>query len=68
MKADEVRALRPGDRVFHWWDTGAFGATQMPMTVVRVNRTTVTVRADNSGEVRRVPFEAIDGCVDWEQS
>ena len=59
MQVSEAQALKPGDRIYKWWDSGAMGAQQMSMRVVRVNRTTVTV--DYSGGRGRVPFNEIDG-------
>jgi len=44
--------LSAGDRVGRWWDTGAFGPNLQPLTVVRVNRVTATVRTDQGSEFR----------------
>ena len=44
--------LAAGDRVARWWDSGAFGADLQPLTVVRVNRVTATVRTDQGGMFR----------------
>jgi hypothetical protein len=55
--------LRPGLRVFFWWDTGAMGPTQIICEVVRVNRVTVDVR-NRYGEIQRARIESIAGI--WE--
>ena len=44
-----------GDRVFYWWETGAFGPTQVTGTVVKLNRVTITVQWDNRQAPQRVP-------------
>lgn len=64
MKSEQIRALKPGDRVWWWFDTG-IGATQVPFTVVRVNSRTVTV-LNGWDEHIRVSHETIEGLVDWE--
>lgn len=51
---------KPGDRVYRWWDTGALGVSLQPLTVVRVNRKTITVRTDE-GTVGRLRPEDIQG-------
>jgi hypothetical protein len=48
---------KPGDRVYRWWDSGAFGMDQQPLTVVRVNRVTVRVRTDQGNEFRINPAD-----------
>jgi hypothetical protein len=48
--------LHKDDRVCRWWDSGAFGMELMPLTVVRVNRVTATVKTDQ-GDVGRVRFD-----------
>lgn len=62
---DKCAAYEPGDRVWWWFDTGAMGARQVVMPVVRVNRLTVTLR-NGYGELVRVRPEVIEGVVDWE--
>lgn len=52
-----------GDRVFRWWDAGTDAEAQ-PLTVVRVNRLTYTVRTDQ-GSSFRLPHDAIAGRADW---
>lgn len=47
---DKVK-IRPGDRVYRWWDAGTHSDIQ-PLTVVRVNRVTVTVDTDQGGRFR----------------
>lgn len=56
--------MTPGDRVYRYWDTGAFGVDLQPLTVVRVNRVTVTVRTDQGGQFRCSP-DMIEGHVHW---
>jgi hypothetical protein len=48
-----------GDRIFRWWDAGCSMDVQ-PLTVVRVNPTTVTVRTDQ-GSTFRLPHADIVG-------
>jgi hypothetical protein len=67
MSPKTVEALTAGDRVYRWWDTGAFGPSPQPLTVVRVNRLTVTVRTDEGGTFR-LPYKDIAGLVDWEEA
>lgn len=57
MRPLTLADLAPGDRVFRWWDTGAFGMTMQPLTVVRVNRKTVTVRTRQGSEFRMAPAD-----------
>ena len=57
--------LSAGDRVARYWDTGAFGSVLQPLTVVRVNQVTATVRTDQGCQFR-IPFADINGRVDWE--
>lgn len=47
----DIDALKPGDRVYRWWDAG-IGYDMQPLTVVRVNRVTVTVNTDQGGRFR----------------
>lgn len=47
----DIDALRPGDRVYRWWDAGIQYDIQ-PLTVVRVNRVTVTVDTDQGNRFR----------------
>ena len=61
-QSDENDAARyaPGDRVWRWWDTGIFGSDPQPLTVIRVNRKTLTVRTDRGAEFR-LPFADCEG-------
>lgn len=56
----------PGDRVWRWWDNGLSGTNQ-PLTVVRVNRKSITVDTDQGSRFRIDPA-AIEGFVDWEEA
>lgn len=49
-----------GDRVYRWWDSGALGVSLQPLTVVRANRKTYTVRTDQ-GSVFRLPHADVVG-------
>lgn len=60
----DVSTLKPGDRVWWWWETNLSPA-QVAVTVVRVNRKTVTV-LNGWNEQIRVRHEVIEGLVDWE--
>jgi hypothetical protein len=46
---------QPGDRVWRWWDSGAFGSSPQPLTVIRVNARTVTVATDEGARFRVAP-------------
>jgi hypothetical protein len=46
--------LKADDRVYRWWDAGSTVDLQ-PLTVVRVNRKTVTVRTDQGNSFRTSP-------------
>jgi hypothetical protein len=59
----EITALVPGDRVYRWWDAGIAAEIQ-ELTVIRVNRLTVTVETA-SGSRFRLPHADIAGRVDW---
>lgn len=54
-----VPVYAPGDRIYRWWDSGAFGADIQPLTVVRVNRKTVTVRTDQASQFRMRPEDIV---------
>lgn len=56
--------LSSGDRVARWWDSGAFGMDLQPLTVVRVNRVTATVRTDQGSEFR-IRFDDIARHIDF---
>lgn len=56
--------LSPGDRVARWWDSGAFGMELMPLTIVRVNRVTATVRTDQ-GDEGRIKFDDLVSHIDF---
>lgn len=60
----DTKSLKPQERVFRWWDAG-FEMTQQPLTVIRVNRKTVTVRTDQ-GSIFRISPDRLDGYVTWE--
>lgn len=47
--------LTPGDRVWRWVWTGGQDQEPQPLTVVRVNRVTVTVRTDQGSTFRLDP-------------
>lgn len=49
----------PGDRIYRWWDSGAFGADIQPLTVVRVNHKTITVRTDQGSQFRMRPDDIV---------
>lgn len=55
-----AKMFEPGDRVYRWWNSGAFGYEIQPLTVIRLNRLTVTVRTD-VGNTFRIPYEDIVG-------
>lgn len=57
--------LKRGDRIYRWWDSGALGADQQALTVVRVNKVTVTVATDQGNRFRLAPADIV-GFVDWE--
>jgi hypothetical protein len=62
-KPELIASLQPGERVYRWWDDGWHGSVQ-PLTVIRVNRMTVTVRTDE-GSSFRLPHADVEGRVDW---
>lgn len=62
-----MSTYNPGDRVYWWFDTGAMGPKQVAVTVVRVNRKTITV-LNNWDEHVRIPQAMIEGLVDWDES
>ena len=51
---------KPGEHIYRWWDSGSGGATMQPLTVVRVNRLTYTVRTDQ-GTTFRLPLHEAAG-------
>lgn len=55
-----------GERIYRWWDAGTSVEPQ-PLTVVRVNRLTLTVRTDQ-GSSFRLPFADVAGRVNWDES
>ena len=63
------KTVKAGDRVYAWVNTGTYNgydqADISTMTIVRINRTTITVDVDHHGR-RRIPPHVIDGIVDWE--
>jgi hypothetical protein len=46
------RPLDVGEKVFRWWDSGAFGASLQVLTVIRVNPKTVTVETKYGSQFR----------------
>ena len=58
--------LKPGDRVFRWVWTGGNDADINLLTVVRVNRVTVTVDTEGGNRIRINPAD-VAGRVDWEE-
>lgn len=55
-----IDALHTGDRVYRYWYSYPTKADPQPLTVVRVNRVTVTVRTD-SGSTFRIDPDSIVG-------
>lgn len=51
--------IQAGDRVYRWWDSG-YKMDPQPLTVVRVNRVTFTVRTDE-GSTFRIPRHLVEG-------
>ena len=43
--------LAVGDRVYRWWDAG-IEMTLQPLTIMRLNRVTATVRTDQGNRFR----------------
>ena len=60
MSNATAAAYKPGDRVYRWWYSFPDQADAQPLTVVRVNRLTVTVRTD-AGSVFRIKPHQIEG-------
>lgn len=56
------RHLAEGDRIYRWWDAG-IAMTVQPLTVIRANRTTVTVDTDEGGRFR-LPYADVAGYYD----
>jgi hypothetical protein len=58
-----------GDRIYRWVLVGQRDSQDLtdiqPLTVVRANRTTLTVRTDE-GNAFRLPHAHVAGRVDWE--
>jgi hypothetical protein len=61
-----VSELKQDDRVYRYVPIGGTSSDIQPLTVVHVNRVTVTVRADGGGTFRMNPADII-GYVDWEE-
>ena len=55
-----MNAYAPGDRVYRYVPTGGGSWEPQPLTVVRVNRTTITVRTD-AGNTFRTTASNITG-------
>ncbi len=53
----QITDYQPKDRVYRYWDTGASGMQPQHLTVVRINRITVTVRTDQGNEFRMNPAD-----------
>jgi hypothetical protein len=72
VNAEEVTTLAPGDQIWRWVVNGSSGggahdqAAIVVMTVVRVNRRTVTA-TNGYGEKVYLPHHVIEGRVDWEE-
>lgn len=49
---------KSGDRVYRWWDSGISVDPQL-LTVVRVNRVTITVRTDYGDTFRMRPQDIV---------
>jgi len=49
------RGYQPGDRVYRWWYSLPNDPDPQPLTVVRINRKTITVRTDLGAEFRMDP-------------
>lgn len=62
-----IENLQAGDRVYRWVWTGGDDADLQTLTVIRVNRVTVTVKTD-AGTVLRIPPRDITGRVDWDEN
>jgi hypothetical protein len=58
--------MRPGDRVYRFVWTGGEHHDPQPLTVVRVNRLTVTVRTDQGFTIRLDPAQ-IEGPWTWDE-
>jgi hypothetical protein len=56
MANDQPTGYQPGGRVYRWWDAGTSMEIQ-PLTVVRVNRVTVSVRTDQGSQFRIAPAD-----------
>jgi inosine-uridine nucleoside N-ribohydrolase len=63
-RAEAATIWTAGDRVYRYWDTVAFGVSMQPLTVVRVNRVSVTVRTDQGSTFRMNPAD-IAGRYEW---
>ena len=61
MPIEEVRVLKPGDRIVRWWDRGE-DRPPIVLTVVTVNQKTVTVE-NSRGNRWRVPLDELGGQV-----
>lgn len=57
--------VTPNDRVYRWVWVGGRDWDIQTLTVVRVNRLTVTVRTDQGSTMRINPND-LRGFVDWE--
>lgn len=60
--------VSPGGNFYKWWDSGAMGVSQMVVTVVRVNRATVTVKSEHRDKPVRIGMEYFLNnyrAVDW---
>lgn len=57
--AVDIFGLKSGDRIYRWWDAGIKMDIQ-PLTVVRVNRLTITVDTDQ-GSRFRLPHSEVQG-------
>jgi hypothetical protein len=55
---DTTQVYEPGDRVYRWWDSGITHDPQ-PLTIVRRNRVTYTVRTDRGAVFRMSPRDIV---------
>lgn len=62
-----TRDYRPGDRVYRWVWAGGSDADLQTLTVVRVNRATITVDTDAGNRLRIPPDDIVDR-VDWDEA
>ncbi len=64
MESFDAHSLKPGDRAYAYVWTGGAEQEPFPFTVVRVNRETVTIAADDS--TQRIPIADVIGRWDFD--